>query len=147
MSEDIPETRIENYGFDIFVGRESDGKTVNVVSLDLQSLGTLSFMENTLEGALELLCLDVKQGKKVLLTKSPGRTGLREEVLDDPMDTINNYFEGDCVKIRKIRRVFEPKTCHALTSEELKKLEFMYERLVNMKGFPNPFLYQPEGER
>lgn len=137
------ETKFETYGFDTFIGRVICQKVPKtIISLDMKSFG--SFKGTTLEEALRFLCIDIRGGKKVLLSKSPGRIGLREVCLEDVGDLVKKLASGnENYPIRKRWEVLEPESYEVLEPEELRQLEAMYEKRIDMKLYPNPFLYQP----
>jgi len=108
---------LNDYGFHLFIGREvfDNGQEV-FVTLDN---GSKSYIP--LCAALEELCEAVKKGRKVPLTRSPGRF---ETDPDDPLSLASRTYEP-----------FDGKQMATLKKRFLDNTE--------MQKFDNPFNYQP----
>lgn len=142
------EPEFQTYGFDNFIGKARyDNGLTHIIFLNLERLCSINYdIKNKDYMTLALLSLieAVKQGNKVLLTKSPGRLGLSEKqavYFEDYLTAINS---GDPnYPMKKHWKIDEPKTLEIFNIEELSYLEREYEKRIDMKGYSNPFLYQP----
>lgn len=149
--------KIESKGFDEFIGREiyEEGYE-NFVSLNLKDLGSSSY--RFIKTALDYLCNFIKEGKKVLLSKSPGSIGREvkngKKILDLLMNSVNEFMKDNAKERDKViikyqypeddsyilsSRKYEP-----FTKKQMEELKNMYELRTDLKLFPNPFLYQPD---
>ncbi len=108
---------IESYGFDSFIGRriDSDGEEFAEISLNFPFPSSYVRCDS-LDFACFVMCINNKYKRRTLLNRSPK----------------GNIYLGDGSVVR-----YEP-----FTSEQMSELERIYECNIDMKLFPNPFLYQ-----
>lgn len=142
---------LNSFGYDEFIGREIfKNKKENFVSLDLHSKGSISY--TSINQACDNLCSLVKEGKKVLLFKSPGNCEEEEqndsEIFNILNQTVNNLIKernkaiikGSCEGSYTLcERSYQP-----FNTKQMETLEKMYESKIDMKLLPNPFLNQPK---
>jgi len=109
---------LNDYGFHVFIGREIfDEGHECFVTLDVR--GGTSY--TTLDQAVGDLFRAVEKGRKVLLSKSPGRWVCPP---NRPTLASRTYFPFNKFHIKEVKRKFEANP--------------------NMKNFDNPFNYQPK---
>ena len=142
MVPDENPVHIESFGYDSFIGRAvSDKGTESFVDLDLKTLGTLHLQY--MRQVVVWLCKEVKRGEKVLLARSPGYIERYMTFGEDPLDMIAKEIGGKDIEVRTDFGEVVGQRFEVLTPGQMKDLERKYELIEEMKGFPNPFLYQP----
>lgn len=108
--------KVKLEGYDAFFGMCNDDNEFFII-LDGNNYYNA---KHSLEHICDVLCDYVRDGKKILLNKSPGKI-VRCNILSRKIITLEPFNE-----------------------DQMKELEKMYEMRKDVKLFPNPFLYQPE---
>ncbi|MFA6460665.1 MAG: hypothetical protein WCV90_00225 [Candidatus Woesearchaeota archaeon] len=112
------EKGLNDYGCQVFIGRDRCD-TGSETFCHYNSSALTGFM--SLESALEYLKRDLLEGKKVLLSKDPGRIEARNGVCGRELKTLTPE------QMETLRVMFERKNYHTLAA---------------VKGIQNPFGYQ-----
>jgi len=77
------------------------------------------------------------------MAKSPGYLPPREVNMGPILDVSREFLIGSDIYPRIQWQQAPPTTFETLSLEELSRLENMYNKRLDMKLYPNPFLYQP----
>ena len=138
-------------GFDVFIGRSIETRNLReyerYAHVELRGLGRhlLEISPISLRYLLWKLCYEVKNGRKVLIAKSPGYIPPREHQVSDFVDVVRKSVAGDDSRpVKKSWEIADPVTFLVFHPEELSWLERGYNKKRNLKDYPNPFLYQPK---
>ena len=137
---------IDGMGYDVFYGRCIEGGVETLVSLDLNSLGGGIYF--SIEETCDNLLYDVKQGRKVLLYRSPGKIG-RTVVTDEEAERDFKQIFGLIVSTPSSKvvthtdgesrgHVIEERNYLPFKPEQMEELKELYQK-KNVHGYPDPF--------